>query len=244
MHVAERIALWTVIVLIIFFLFFKNSSGFTSSQTNLMTLNEFKWLPTDIKNSYASNMTKIINAIKPKLDTYMGSLPAANKQKMLNDINSGVNAYVARINSLTNEQIKDLANKAAQAPVVFAGPQVKPGQVNMAAAQAQPNVTQASPMGMRASPAPIGMAQVQAATGFPNNKVSVYSGTNFTGNVTFFEPSGGPIAFTTPLNVGSIYVPAKYKIEYKQANGSTGVIVGESKISSAETKITQLQVKN
>ena len=49
MHTIERIALWSTLILIIFFLFFKNSSGFTADQNNLMSMNEFKWLPQPIK---------------------------------------------------------------------------------------------------------------------------------------------------------------------------------------------------
>lgn len=237
MHVAERIALWTVIGLIIFFLFFKNSSGFTASQPNLMNLAEFSWLPSQVKSSYVSNGTAIVT----KLGTLYSSMSASEKTDFQNYVIAIFTLYKDGVNSATS--LKQLFKKGDNvAPVVFAGPQVEPGQVNMAAAQAQPNVTQASPVGVSGG---VAMASVQAATqSFPNNKVSVYPGTNFTGNVTFFEPSVGPIAFTPSLNVGSIYVPLNYKIEYKQASGSTGVIVGESKIWSTDMKITQLQVKN
>jgi hypothetical protein len=113
MHTLERIALWSILILIIFFLFFKNSSGFTADQNNFMSMNEFKWLPQPIKDSYASNVTKIIDALKPKLQTYMNSLPAGNQQQMLNKLNSQVDAYVAQIKSMTNDQIKSLAEMAA-----------------------------------------------------------------------------------------------------------------------------------
>jgi hypothetical protein len=113
MHTLERIALWSILILIVFFLFFKNSSGFTADQNNLMSMNEFSWLPQPIKDSYASNVTKIVNALSPKLQTYMNSLPAGNQQQMLNKLNSQVDTYVAHIKSMTNDQIKSLAGKAA-----------------------------------------------------------------------------------------------------------------------------------
>jgi hypothetical protein len=158
MHVAERIALWTVIVLIIFFLFFRNSSGFTASQPNLMYMNEFSWIPTDIKNSYASNMTKIINAIKPKMTAYWTSIPAGEQQKMLKKLSDGADEYVTLINTLSADQLMSLKSTLA-------------------------NKTSASP-----SPIAMAMAAVQAAPSFPTDRVTVTPGPNFTGNLMAFSP--------------------------------------------------------
>ena len=45
MHPVERCLMWSVIVLIIFFLFFRQASGYTMKGTSFFDLAEFKYYP-------------------------------------------------------------------------------------------------------------------------------------------------------------------------------------------------------
>jgi hypothetical protein len=61
-------------------------------------------------------MTKIIDALGPKLQTYMDSLSVGKRGQMLNKINSQADAFVAQINSMTIDQLMSLVGMAASSP--------------------------------------------------------------------------------------------------------------------------------
>jgi hypothetical protein len=257
MHTLERIALWTVIVLIIFFLFFKNSSGFTASQNNLMSMNEFNWLPQPIKDSYASNMTKIINALNPKVTSYWNYMPASDQQKFLKQYSDATDTFVQMIKNVTYDQIKDMVNKASQYTSNV-------GQVNMSSPQAMP-MASPTPMGLSTSPSPIAMAsptpmglstnpspiamaqvnQVNQAASFASQAVSVFPGANFTGALNKYVPSSSPITFNPPMTVGSFYVPQNYVATFTKTDGTKLAIGGGdsgSSVPNANLTVSKLEV--
>jgi len=166
MHTFERIALWAVLSLVIFFLFFKNSSDFTANQPNLMSMNEFKWLPQPIRDSYALNMTKIINAVNPKFTSYWNSMPVANQQTLLSKLSTSTDQYVQMISSMSVDQLmmlgKSFPGMGGQGmPMVspMASTQVMPMASPMASTQVMPMAsTQVMPM---ASPQVMPMASTQ-----------------------------------------------------------------------------------
>ena len=98
MHTVERISMWTVIALIIFFLFFKQSSGFTSNQTNLMSLAEFSGVPQPLKNAYVQNMTPIVNAVSQKITSDWNKMSPKDQKNILAQIAGASAQMVANIN--------------------------------------------------------------------------------------------------------------------------------------------------
>ena len=98
MHTVERIAMWTVIALIIFFLFFKQSSGFTSNQANLMSMAEFSGVPQPLKNAYVQNMTPIVNALSQKITSDWNKMSPDAQKKTLATIAAASAQMVANIN--------------------------------------------------------------------------------------------------------------------------------------------------
>ena len=94
MHTAERIAMWVVIALIVFFLFFKQTSGFTNKQTNLMSLAEFNEVPQPLKDAYVQNMTPIVNALVGKIAKEWNGMKSDDQKKSLAQI-SEMSKYIA-----------------------------------------------------------------------------------------------------------------------------------------------------
>jgi len=102
MHTAERIALWSIIVLIIFFLFFRQTSGFTSKQMNLMSMAEFSGVPQPLKDAYVQNMTPIVDALSQKITAEWNGLKPDGQKKALAQISAASNQIVANINKAPN----------------------------------------------------------------------------------------------------------------------------------------------
>ena len=98
MHIAERIALWSIIILIIFFLFFKQTSGFTNRQMNLMSLAEFNGVPQPLKDAYIQNMTPIVDALSKKITAEWIELKPDGQKKALAQLSAMSAQVVANIN--------------------------------------------------------------------------------------------------------------------------------------------------
>jgi hypothetical protein len=102
MHHYERIALWVVLFLIVLFLAFKQTSGFTSRQVNLMSMAEFRGLPQALKDAYVQNMTPIVDAFTQKITNDWNSAGPSGQQQALAQIATASQQIVANINRAPN----------------------------------------------------------------------------------------------------------------------------------------------
>jgi hypothetical protein len=102
MHTAERVALWVIIALIVFFLFFKQTSGFTNRQMNLMSLAEFKGVPQPLKDAYVQNMSPIVDALSEKITKEWNGINPMDQQKALAQLAGMSQQIVANIKQAPN----------------------------------------------------------------------------------------------------------------------------------------------
>lgn len=119
MHTTERIIMWSVIAVLVFLLFFRNSSGFIQVKANLMDLSEFDGLPQEVKNAYSSNMTLIMKAVNNKFSQQWNALSLKDKDALLKDINETAKKTAAQIEQTDLTQVAKMSKdtmKMAEAP--------------------------------------------------------------------------------------------------------------------------------
>ena len=117
MHQIERIALWSIIVLIVLFLFFRGRVSGFGPQDNLMSLAEFNNVPKEFKDLYISSALPITSAIgnkladdlkhsdKDKTLAFMGRASILSKE-IVNNINKSPN-FLAAIDPSTHKDSID-----------------------------------------------------------------------------------------------------------------------------------------
>ena len=168
MHTAERIAMWVVIALIVFFLFFKQTSGFTNKQTNLMSLAEFNEVPQPLKDAYVQNMTPIVNALVGKIAKEWSGMKSDDQQKSLTQI-SEMSKQIASnidmapdaktaINPMTHRNVFAIAGT----PMPMTRPVVRP-MPSQPMPMPMPAPSQPMPMPAPSQPMPMPMPMIAAA---------------------------------------------------------------------------------
>jgi len=90
--------MWVIIALIIFFLFFKQTSGFTNRQVNLMSMAEFRGLPQPLKDAYVQNMTPVVEAFTQKVTKEWNDMGSDGQQKALAQLAGMSQQIVSNIN--------------------------------------------------------------------------------------------------------------------------------------------------
>ena len=82
MHKYERIALWSLLIIVLFMIIFKpRLSRYSGPAINLMDLQEFRTVPADIKIAYTTNAIKITDALGAKMSSdWARAGPAAKVQ--------------------------------------------------------------------------------------------------------------------------------------------------------------------
>jgi hypothetical protein len=158
--------MWSIIFLIIFFLFFKQTSGFSVDNlhggSKFFDLSEFNSFPANVKNALQTNLTAVMNAAGNKYTQDWNTLSAIDQQKYISKINMGASQIIDKINS--SPKLMDnssspvsmiMSLSPAPAPVPQAASQVpmmaSSSPVGMAASQV-PMMAASSPVGMAASP--------------------------------------------------------------------------------------------
>ena len=83
MHPVERCLMWSVIVFIIFFLVFRQTSGYTMKGTSFFDLAEFKYYPQEMINAMKKDVNDVLYEAGNKLTPEWNSLPEDRKRNGL-----------------------------------------------------------------------------------------------------------------------------------------------------------------
>jgi hypothetical protein len=122
MHKYERIGLWSLVILLLFLVLFKPrmSSGYSGPSINIMDLQEFRTVPTEIKTFYSNQFTRLFDTALTPVVRSWSTLPVDNKNKYKQMIKSEIDKRVALL-----EQSKSLTQTMSilSAPVI---PTTKP----------------------------------------------------------------------------------------------------------------------
>jgi len=96
MHTYERIALWVIVVFLIFKVFFIGTSGYTASNPlSIMDLAEFNGVPGPVKQIWQTNITNtIMPAITSKFTQFWNNL-SADKQTNISNVYGSASTQLA-----------------------------------------------------------------------------------------------------------------------------------------------------
>lgn len=119
MHPYERIAIWTILVILIFTVFFRGTSEFTPSQFNLMSMKEFEGVPYELKQIYATAMTPVTQAAAGKVREYWNTLGAADKQALKTEV---MNASARATTNINSADPKNYMQQMMKKPPVMPPP--------------------------------------------------------------------------------------------------------------------------
>ena len=163
MHQVERASLWIIVGAIVVFLFFRQTSGFTNRQTNIMSLAEFAGVPQPLKDAYVQNMTPIVNAFSQKLTSEWNSMSPDDKQNFLIMLSTNSNQIVQKINQAPNTRSAvSVVSPASPAPAPMVASQ-SPSPAPMVAYQSP----SPAPMVAYQSPYPAPMVAYQSPSPAP-----------------------------------------------------------------------------
>ena len=118
MHKFERLALWSIIILIVVFLFFRGGvSGFTRND-NLMSLSEFSGIPDELKRIYTQAVGPIVTALGAKVSKGFNSMKNEDRNELnirIQDISKTiVNAIKSAPDIVINATYLDKLTKSTQ----------------------------------------------------------------------------------------------------------------------------------
>ena len=151
MHPIERWMMWSIIFLIIFFLFFKQTSGFSVDKlhggSKFFDLSEFNSFPANVKNALQTNLTAVMTAAGNKYTQDWNTLSAIDQQKYISKINMGASQIIDKINSSPKLMDKDSSSPVSMIMSLSPAPAPIPP-----AASPVPMMEASSPVGMAASP--------------------------------------------------------------------------------------------
>ena len=147
MHQLERIALWVIVAVLVFFTFFRQASGFAATDFNIMSLAEFSKIPVDIKNAYAQALTNISNAFSTKLANEWNSMTSQQKQQKTTQINTVATTMAARIATLP--PLLNMLPGGSPAPVSSTGAMPPPSTGSIPTPMPSPSTASA---GLRTTP--------------------------------------------------------------------------------------------
>jgi len=120
MHQFERIALWSIIILIVLFLFFRGrASGYENSSNNLMSLAEFSGVPDTLKGIYSEAITPVTNKLGQSLTMKYNKLTKPEKENLINILRDNA----AKIASVIDRTVDDVINRD---PTVQKSPSMDP----------------------------------------------------------------------------------------------------------------------
>jgi len=102
MHDAERIAIWIILGLIIFWIMFRQTSEFTIGNGSLLDLEEFRGFPKELKIALKNLTFSVTGALGTKFTTQWDALQADQKAADIQKINTFKNTIVNNINSAPN----------------------------------------------------------------------------------------------------------------------------------------------
>jgi hypothetical protein len=86
--------MWGVIFLIVFFMFFRRTSGFAVGQTSVFDLSEFKSLPSDMKASLKTGINGVMDALGKRISSAWNSYTPQEKSKLLAKYKNGFSQYI------------------------------------------------------------------------------------------------------------------------------------------------------
>jgi hypothetical protein len=117
--------MWGVIFLIVFFMFFRRTSGFAVGQTSVFDLAEFNSFPSDMKASLKIGINGVMDALGKRISYEWNSYTPQEKSKLLAKYKNGFSQYIAALKAvpLNKDELDPQSyNKRPPPPMMAAAP--------------------------------------------------------------------------------------------------------------------------
>jgi hypothetical protein len=117
--------MWTIIFIIVFFMFFRQTSGFTVGQTSVFDMAEFNSFPSDMKASLKIGINGVMDAIGKRTSYEWNSYTPEGKSKLLAQYNAGFARYIEELKAVPpnkGELDPQSYNKRPPPPMMAAAP--------------------------------------------------------------------------------------------------------------------------
>ena len=110
MHPAERVILWSAVVILFILYLWPGQSGYVGQKITLMDMREFDKVPGDLQNVYKNNAIRFADALGDVVNKSWNEVSADNKKKVIAKFTENVTKVIATMQAVKNANGNDMAN--------------------------------------------------------------------------------------------------------------------------------------
>lgn len=120
MHPAERIIMWSAVVVLFILYLWPGQSGYIGRKITFMEMREFDKVPEDIQKIYQDNALRFADALGETMDKAWNELTPENKQKVTDKYAENVTKVIETMKSAKKQNGNDMAIAFLGMPTVGA----------------------------------------------------------------------------------------------------------------------------
>lgn len=109
MYPAERILLWSAVVILFILYLWPGQSGYIGRKITFMELREFDKVPSDIQKIYQDNALRFADALGETMDKAWNELTPENKKKVTDKYAENVTKVIETMKSAKKQNGNDMA---------------------------------------------------------------------------------------------------------------------------------------
>ena len=118
MYPAERILLWSAVVVLFTLYLWPGQSGYIGRKITFMELREFDKVPVDIQKIYQDNALRFADALGETMDKAWNELTPENKKKVTDKYAENVTKVIETMKSAKKQNGNDMANAFLSGPTM------------------------------------------------------------------------------------------------------------------------------
>lgn len=118
MYPAERILLWSAIVVLFILYLWPGQSGYVGKKITFMELREFDKVPKDVQKIYQDNALRFADALGETMDKAWNELTPENKKKVTDKYAENVTKVIETMQSAKKQNGNDMANAFLTGPTM------------------------------------------------------------------------------------------------------------------------------
>lgn len=120
MYPAERVVLWSAVVLLFILYLWPGQSGYIGRKITFMEMREFDKVPEDLQKVYADNALRFADALGDAVNKSWNEVSAENKQKVIAKYTENVTKVIETMQTAKQQNGNDMAIAFLGAPTAGA----------------------------------------------------------------------------------------------------------------------------
>ena len=117
MHPAERVILWSAVVILFILYLWPGQSGYVGRKITLMEMREFDKVPGDLQKVYQDNAIRFADALGDVVNKSWNEVSADNKKKVIAKYTDNVTKVIATMQAAKTANGNDMANAFLAPPM-------------------------------------------------------------------------------------------------------------------------------